>query len=333
MNDEKQPAAWKFVPTEPTQEMIDALWNALPKGFVFQNCTPRGVIASIIAASPAPSPVSGADERAAFEAWLTETDDYVSDAQWEAWQARAALAPTPTGQHTLSAAAAPQAVALTKKQRDALQAACVWVAADTIAGKTIREWIDSEASSAVLSGTREHCMCVACRDGVVHASDCAVHNEPAMPAGPCDCGVMCQDRGHGDCRYQTPQAVALRHDQRRAIEWAIDAAPEHAIHKAALLSLLAATPTPVTADASKQETAKISLYYMRDNHTFKRLEGSVEEMLAQCMEEYDTGETGGMLCTKSIPGIGNVHAGTDREHFKNSAHTWLAYALSRSDKS
>jgi len=22
-----------------------------------------------------------------------------------------------------------------------------------------------------------------------HASDCAVHNEPAMPAGPCDCGA------------------------------------------------------------------------------------------------------------------------------------------------
>jgi len=25
---------------------------------------------------------------------------------------------------------------------------------------------------------------------VVHASDCAVHNEPAYPAGPCNCGAM-----------------------------------------------------------------------------------------------------------------------------------------------
>lgn len=25
---------------------------------------------------------------------------------------------------------------------------------------------------------------------VIHASDCAVHNEPAYPAGPCDCGAM-----------------------------------------------------------------------------------------------------------------------------------------------
>ena len=24
---------------------------------------------------------------------------------------------------------------------------------------------------------------------MVHASDCAVHNEPAFPAGECDCGV------------------------------------------------------------------------------------------------------------------------------------------------
>lgn len=25
--------------------------------------------------------------------------------------------------------------------------------------------------------------------GDLHASDCAVHNEPAYPAGPCDCGA------------------------------------------------------------------------------------------------------------------------------------------------
>lgn len=39
------------------------------------------------------------------------------------------------------------------------------------------------------NNTLEHCMCVACRDGVIHASDCAVHNEPAMPIGPCTCGA------------------------------------------------------------------------------------------------------------------------------------------------
>lgn len=27
------------------------------------------------------------------------------------------------------------------------------------------------------------------RGHMQHASDCAVHNEPAYPAGPCDCGA------------------------------------------------------------------------------------------------------------------------------------------------
>lgn len=34
---------------------------------------------------------------------------------------------------------------------------------------------------------RGHCQCDACRDGTIHASDCAVHNAPAYPKGPCDC--------------------------------------------------------------------------------------------------------------------------------------------------
>lgn len=34
----------------------------------------------------------------------------------------------------------------------------------------------------------ETCQCPACRP-VLHASDCAVHNEPASPAGPCDCAA------------------------------------------------------------------------------------------------------------------------------------------------
>jgi len=34
-----------------------------------------------------------------------------------------------------------------------------------------------------------HCQCTACKTGIIHASDCAVHNGPAYPAGECDCGV------------------------------------------------------------------------------------------------------------------------------------------------
>jgi len=34
-----------------------------------------------------------------------------------------------------------------------------------------------------------HCQCFACKDGIIHASDCAVHNGPAYPVGECDCDV------------------------------------------------------------------------------------------------------------------------------------------------
>ena len=33
-----------------------------------------------------------------------------------------------------------------------------------------------------------YCQCEACVGGSIHASDCAVHNAPALPKGPCDCG-------------------------------------------------------------------------------------------------------------------------------------------------
>lgn len=35
------------------------------------------------------------------------------------------------------------------------------------------------------------CACGACVPGVIqHASDCAVHNAPAFPAGPCTCNAV-----------------------------------------------------------------------------------------------------------------------------------------------
>jgi hypothetical protein len=34
----------------------------------------------------------------------------------------------------------------------------------------------------------ERCQCGACYF-VTHASSCAVHNAPALPAGPCDCNA------------------------------------------------------------------------------------------------------------------------------------------------
>ena len=49
----------------------------------------------------------------------------------------------------------------------------------------------------VLAERTRHCMCEACEDGTIHASDCAVHNEPAMRNGPCDCGVRPNAKSEG----------------------------------------------------------------------------------------------------------------------------------------
>lgn len=38
----------------------------------------------------------------------------------------------------------------------------------------------------------EHCQCPACIDGVIHDSDCAVHNMPAFSNGPCNCRIAKQ---------------------------------------------------------------------------------------------------------------------------------------------
>lgn len=35
-----------------------------------------------------------------------------------------------------------------------------------------------------------HCQCDACKDGTIHDSCCAVHNEPAYPNGPCNCAAL-----------------------------------------------------------------------------------------------------------------------------------------------
>lgn len=36
----------------------------------------------------------------------------------------------------------------------------------------------------------EHCQCEECKWGLIHKSDCAVHNMPAHPNGECNCGVI-----------------------------------------------------------------------------------------------------------------------------------------------
>ena len=45
------------------------------------------------------------------------------------------------------------------------------------------------ASTIAPARKPSHCLCGSCGPSLEHASDCAVHNEPAYPKGPCDCGV------------------------------------------------------------------------------------------------------------------------------------------------
>ena len=45
------------------------------------------------------------------------------------------------------------------------------------------------AASAAGIPSREICGCGHCTPEITHASDCAVHSEPTLPAGACDCGA------------------------------------------------------------------------------------------------------------------------------------------------
>ena len=68
-----------------------------------------------------------------------------------------------------------------------------------------------------------------------------------------------------------------------------------------------------------------AIWYMRDNHTFKRLSLNVGEAVEQMRAEFDAGWTHGMLCTSSLP-VGNVHAhgGGRWQEFEIAARKWYA---------
>lgn len=40
------------------------------------------------------------------------------------------------------------------------------------------------------AAAKQGCQCPACAGGIRHTSDCAVHNAPASPPGPCNCGAQ-----------------------------------------------------------------------------------------------------------------------------------------------
>ena len=88
-------------------------------------------------------------------------------------------------------------------------------------------------------------------------------------------------------------------------------------HNAAL-----AAQAPKSARAGGEPKA----YYMRDNHSFRRLPLEVDAAMAAIREEFDDGWTGGMLCTKDYRmDRRNVHA-NGKEHwaeFESAGRVWM----------
>jgi len=64
-----------------------------------------------------------------------------------------------------------------------------WASIKAILDEYGLQAIDFVADFKAAVAQPAHCQCIACKDGILHASDCAVHTGPAYSLGPCDCGV------------------------------------------------------------------------------------------------------------------------------------------------
>lgn len=66
---------------------------------------------------------------------------------------------------------------------------CTWESMQLLAQGTPLRNVIRDAIHTSAAWKRERDAMSATPPAAVHASDCAVHNEPAYPAGPCDCGA------------------------------------------------------------------------------------------------------------------------------------------------
>ena len=47
----------------------------------------------------------------------------------------------------------------------------------------------NEAEGRAITEAHSGMLCSVCHGASQHTSDCALHNAPALPVGPCDCGA------------------------------------------------------------------------------------------------------------------------------------------------
>lgn len=64
------------------------------------------------------------------------------------------------------------------------------------------------------------------------------------------------------------------------------------------------------------------IYYMREDHSFRRLSGDIDAMLVMVREDFDAGHQHGMLCSKA-PGFQEVHGRGDWSDFEARARASL----------
>ena len=80
------------------------------------------------------------------------------------------------------------------EMRNAAMPLMVWLANNchphvkAIVDSELVEVMEGLATASRVDRQEPHCQCEACVGGAIHASDCAVHNAPALLKGPCDCG-------------------------------------------------------------------------------------------------------------------------------------------------
>ena len=77
----------------------------------------------------------------------------------------------------------------------------------------------------------------------------------------------------------------------------------------------------------------VTLWYMRDNHTFRSLPLDVDAALALMREERDKGQTYGMLCgnpSAVIPGVVHARGALTWGEFEAAARPWLEQAIALS---